>query len=87
MLALWDIESAFPSLSHDWIWLRLVALGFPQVFIDLVRALYFFNSAHIFGSFAFFVTSGALQGCPLSGFIFATATVPVLEFVTKEIDG
>ena len=45
------------------------------------------DAVFIVNHVAFIMGSGALQGCPLSGFIFATSTSPFMSYIEIEIDG
>ena len=79
ILAFWDFGSAFPSLAHAWVFTVLAAMKLPLEFIALVTALYGNSSTVTIGEkgteLLFFVTSGVLQGCPLSGMLFVWAMV------------
>ncbi len=79
-LMFWDVATAFPSLSHEWLWIALKSMQIPLGFINLVvRALYKNCSATTRWGSSFStleVLSGVLQGCPLSGMLFAIALNP-----------
>ena len=84
VLMLFDYMSAFPSVSHAWIVYVLTYLDFPSGLLVLVRKLDAFNKAY-YGSetgivFMFFVLSGVLQGCPLSGSLFVIVIDPLVHF-------
>jgi hypothetical protein len=90
ILALWDIASAFPSVSHEWLMLVLDLIGAPCGLRNLVRALY--RACRAFAvmngdiRFLYFVQSGVLQGCPLSGMLFAIIFDPFLRHLEAVID-
>ena len=85
-LAFWDIKAAFPSLNHDFLWLVLRALRFPFHIIRFLHAIYNLNCAFVMHTFAVVISSGTMQGCPLSGFLFATATSHFLSHIISSID-
>jgi hypothetical protein len=76
VLVLFDQATAFPSVFHDFIFAVLSALGFPLGFLNLCKALYHMVSAYTtVGNsvqFLFWIFSGALQGCSLSGMIYVS---------------
>ena len=90
ILALWDFASAFPSVSHEWLMLVLDLIGAPCGLRNLVRALY--RACRAFAvmngdiRFLYFVQSGVLQGCPLSGMLFAIIFDPFLRHLEAVID-
>ena len=83
ILVLFDFSAAFPSVSHTWLFLALEAMHFTPEFINMVKSLYTNNIAmyntqgcnHVL----FCIISGILQGCPLSGFLFAVVIDPFLR--------
>ena len=62
-------------MSHTWIAACPTALGIPPGAHDLIMGMYCLNLAHSAAGGAliplFLIFSGVLQGCPLSGFLFA----------------
>jgi hypothetical protein len=90
VIALFDYAAAFPSVIHAWIMLVLEGIGAPQVFIALIKGFYFWcrTATSIAGQvhFLFLILSGVLQGCPLSGMIFAIAIDPFLRYIDASID-
>ena len=74
-LACFDFAAAFPSLSHSWLFRLLAHLKLPEGFVNLVKAVYHCNTAfgRVLGALApiFLVMCGVLQGCHLSGVLFA----------------
>ena len=80
-LLLFDFKSDFSSISHDYLWASLAAIGIPVRWIDAIK-LFYQGNAHavkvggkLYPSFT--ATSGVRQGCPLSPLLFA-AVVDVL---------
>ena len=73
-----DFAAAFPSLARAFIWLVLKAIGFPEVVIACIAALYASNIHVIKTStglrFLFVAESGVMQGSPLSSLIFVIVT-------------
>ena len=81
-LCLFDYESAFPSLGHEWIFLVLSVIGAPEGFVNVQKGLYKNAAAYsqVEGrlKFLFMVLSGALTGCPMSGALLNFAIDPLL---------
>lgn len=82
-----DLAQAFPSVFHCWIFRILEAYGFPEGFTNLVKALYSFCTCYFQGAasqaFLFYIWAGVLQGCPLSGILFAVAVNPLVIATSK----
>ena len=72
--------AAFPSTSWRWIFFLLERSGIPTGLINLVKALYTQVAAHSAETRErlFWILSGILQGCPLSGSLFIIAINPLL---------
>ena len=90
VLMLFDYMSAFPSVPHAWIFLVLRFINFPSGRLVLVQKLYPSNEAS-YGSesglvFLFSILSGVLQGCPLSGSLFAIVIDLLLHFFKKHVE-
>ena len=87
LLVFFDFATAFPSVLHHWIFLVLQARGFDLGFWHLVRAIYFLKSSwyKIDGvrHFPYWVRSGVLQGCPLSGLIFVMIMDPFVKALER----
>ena len=85
VLSLFGFAAAFPSLGHSWIFACLLAFGVPEGAADLIGSIYHFNIAlaAVGGAFTplLFIFSGVLQGCPLSGFLFAMGIDPFLAWM------
>ena len=80
LIILFDLMSAFPRVSHQWLFLTLKAAGADSKLTNFIKAIYsnvrvFVNDGLDF-SFAFFAKSGVLQGCPLSASLFVIAINP-----------
>ena len=88
--AFYDFAAAVPSLFHYWLTLVLVYAGIPTGLLNIIEGIYhddqaFTNCTGIF-VFLFRIASGALQGCPLSGSLFALAIDPFLRAIAAKID-
>ena len=70
-----DFLAAFPSIFHSAIHVVFKAAGAPVGFLNFLEVLYSWCMSYLTsqGVVSFFmrITSGILQGCPLSGTIFA----------------
>ncbi len=90
MMIFWDFAAAFPSRIHEWVWKVLTAMTILRGFINVAMALYHGCSATAStgGSRAalFWVLSGVLQGCPLSGMLFALCMNPFLIMMISGAD-
>lgn len=82
-LCFFDFAAAFPSVLHSWLHGALRASGFPEGFRNVVSAMYWDCLAMGLGASGFRplfrITSGVLQGCPLSGALFVVCLNPFLE--------
>lgn len=63
--------------------------GTPQGFINIIEGMYAHNAAFTVcegvNKLAFWILSGVLQGCPLSGMLFALAMDPFLRCMKASI--
>ena len=88
-ILLFDYGAAFPSLSQDFLWLCLAAVGFPIFIINAIRQFYVRNRHYWrFGGecrFVFTVLSGVKQRCPLSALLFVIAVDPFLRALQSKI--
>ena len=82
-ILLLDFRAAFPSISHDFMWESLLAMGIPPLFVSAIQKFYV-NNVHwlciggeLFKSVV--VRSGVRQGCPLSPLIFALCSDVLLR--------
>ncbi|CAK0846857.1 unnamed protein product, partial [Prorocentrum cordatum] len=78
LLLSFDFAQAFAALSQRWLFLSLRALGLPIGILYVLAMFYFdaqmFEESHAGLTFLFIVNSGVLQGCPLSGDLYAIGT-------------
>ena len=86
----YDFAAAFPSVFREWILAVLKHIGCPQGILNVIEALYDRNTAYVRAADAlvllFEITSGVLQGCPLSGSIFAICVDPFLRWMSWRVD-
>ena len=91
MLILFDILAAFPSLSHDFLFLFLGRCEIPQGLMYYLVALYSNNAAvgtcNGIVIVLYLIESGILQGCPLSGSLFALALDTFIRMYNAELPG
>jgi hypothetical protein len=82
---LFDFASAFPSLSHDYIFAALHRLGVPPMILRALHSLYqrCRASVAIDGCDVIFIEifAGIKQGCPASGSVFALALDPFVRMM------
>ena len=90
LISLWDLMAAFPSVKHGWLFVVIENAGFPSGWINIIKAMYTlvrtFARCDADLLFLYWVLSGVLQGCPLSGMIFAFAIDPFLRKLSSEVD-
>jgi endonuclease/exonuclease/phosphatase family metal-dependent hydrolase len=88
-IILFDIMAAFPSLSHQWLFVVLAKMKVPRVIIAAFRALYrdCHATINLLGKRRrrFEILSGIRQGCPASGTLFALAMDPCIRFLIARI--
>ena len=69
-----DFRSAFPSITHDYMWDVLDAIGMPSAMIKCLQLFYRANAHFIKAGKGYFrsfsAANGVRQGCPLSGILF-----------------
>lgn len=74
-IVLFDFRAAFPSMSHEFMWDTLSAIGLPSRYIEALKLFYKSNKHFIKVGGRCFpsveVHSGVRQGCPLSPILFA----------------
>jgi endonuclease/exonuclease/phosphatase family metal-dependent hydrolase len=84
-IILFDFVSAFPSLSHDFIFAALHRLGVPPWMLRAIHALYTDCTGTIMlggeTTADISITAGIKQGCPASGTIFALALDPFIRML------
>jgi Reverse transcriptase (RNA-dependent DNA polymerase). len=75
LLALFDLEAAFPSVSHQYIWHVLDTMGLPGPWLRALQSFYVGNVNHYVHNNKpvplFDCSNGVRQGCPLSPVLFA----------------
>ena len=88
VLALFDIMAAFPSVAHRWIRVVLNRACLHLGLRNLIFCLYSLASAvgpqkgeDGESIFLYWIWRGVLQGCPLSGFIWAIVFDPFLRIL------
>ena len=88
-LVLVDLQAAFPSLSHDYLFAVLERQGIPRDFVNSIKMFYTnnFHNLKLDGdsSPAFEVRSGVRQGCPMSPVLFALALDPFLDHLCRQL--
>ena len=89
-LLLFDFRAAFPSVSHDVLWILLKIAGLPAPFVRLIRSLYK-DCRHLMRVHGKrfngpVLKSGVRQGCPLSGLLFAIVTEPVIRLLARSLE-
>lgn len=84
-----DLRKAFDTINKSYIILRLEHLGFPDIFIDWIKASILDIPFSIIcnGSTigCFHSTNGLRQGCPLSPFLFTIFMDVLSELLDNEI--
>lgn len=74
-ILLFDFKAAFPSMSHEFMWETLQAIGLPAQYIRALQQFYRDNKHQIRTRRGILesvvVRSGVRQGCPLSPLLFA----------------
>ena len=82
-LMLMDFASAFPSISQEFMFTTLRAIGIPQVAIRTIQSLYSESYCQIrhgnCTSEGFHLDAGVRQGCPLSPLIYATVAEVLMD--------
>ena len=91
LLSFWDFEAAFPSLSHEFLFLSLFFCGLPIGLLNLITGLYDDCEAYSTTTgthvLLFKIRSGVLQGCPLSGTLFVIVINPLLRAMATILTG
>ena len=82
VLALWDFQAAFPSVSHAWIHAVFRFYGFPSGFLHFLSALLFHNFAIFSGNgpcmFLYLILAGIVQGLPIGWVLLCHCCRPLL---------
>ena len=89
-LCFFDFATAFPSVIHEWLFKVFQRLRAPDGLYNLLNAVYTINITFVCVGgrlvILFVIESGVLQGCPLSGVIFAITADPAMEAFDQEIN-
>jgi len=89
--ALYDFCNAFPTVSQEWLFLVLKALGVPITLRWIIWWLYTditaYSSGAGDGSFLFHVLAGVKTGCPFSSIAFLLAVNPIVDLFLYLSDG
>lgn len=80
-----DFKGAFDRVSHKFLFKVLSKLGFPETFVNLIKALYY-NAASIVlvnghQTKKIKIKSGIRQGCTLSRDLFTFSLDPLIRFL------
>ncbi|CAK0813889.1 unnamed protein product, partial [Prorocentrum cordatum] len=85
-----DFGQAFPSLNQDFLILSLRALKLPEAFVSFVTFLYASVEGVVshLGSLVhiFWIQSGIIQGCALSGTLYALGTAVFLVDLASRVE-
>lgn len=86
-----DLEKAFDSVDHDFLWKILNKFGFPNLFIECLKRLYKnATSKVLFNGFftdPFKIECSVRQGCPLSMALFCLYIEPLIRMLYESIQG
>lgn len=84
-----DVEAAFPSVSHEWLYRFFKHIGAPAALCMCVRMAYSGLSTTVsFGTSctrSFRLRAGVRQGCPASGSIFAMLLDPWVRLLSRRL--
>ena len=90
ILCFFDFAAAFPSILHDYLLAILSLIGLPSGQRNAIHSFYHLCVSFLMNGnqlmFFTFMLSGVIQGCPLSGSLFAIALDPVLSLMNKKIE-
>ena len=91
VLLAFDFGSAFASAAQAWIFVVLHVMNLPAGFIDLCYGFFSYiigvsKKSNGITALLFLVNSGVVQGCSLSGLLFAIAINPFLAEMVNKID-
>ncbi|CAK0905106.1 unnamed protein product, partial [Prorocentrum cordatum] len=85
-----DYGAAFPSLSQEFMYVVLNEMQVPRAFLSIIDQLYLeleaFAMVRNTPTHAWWVTSGIVQGCSLSGSLYAAATAPFLVDLQLQLE-
>ena len=83
-----DFAAAFPGVNHVWIFHALEKTELPEFICRFLRRIHYDSTTHV--EFAgttrgqFLMARSVRQGCPASGFLFATAFDPIFRCSRKQ---
>jgi hypothetical protein len=90
-ILLFDFKAAFPSMSHEFMWETLEAIGLPKQYIRALQQFYKDNKHQIrtcMGTMeSVVVHSGVRQGCPLSPLLFTICADILLREIAQTLTG
>ncbi|CAK0807904.1 unnamed protein product [Prorocentrum cordatum] len=85
-----DYGAAFPSLSQEFMRAVLNEMQAPRACLSIIDQLYLeleaFAMVRNTPTHAWWVTSGIVQGCSLSGSLYAAATAPFLVDLQRQLE-
>ena len=88
-ILLFDFKAAFPSMSHEFMWETLEAIGLPKQYIRALQQFYKDNKHQIrtcMGTMeSVVVHSGVRQGCPLSPLLFTICADILLREIAQTL--
>ena len=83
-----DLQKAYDSIGHEFLFGVLAGMGMPGEFVGWLRALYGRATSRVlvrgFLGEAFAVDSGVRQGCPLSPGLFVCAIEPLAQRIRRD---
>jgi hypothetical protein len=90
-IILFDFRAAFPSVSHEYLWDALEAIGIPHQYVEMLKLFYIDNrhKLKVCGELvnSVVVHSGVRQGCPLSPLLFALVADILLREISSCLSG
>ena len=89
LLAGIQLDVAFPSLNHVFVWKVLKKYGIPKGIINAIKGMYYNHSVKLRRRgrllTGFIIGTGIKQGCPCSGSIFALALDPFIRYLLTRV--
>ena len=90
ILCFFDFAAAFPSILHDYLMAIISKIGLPTGQRNAIHSFYRLCVSFLMSGnqlvFFTFLFSGVIQGCPLSGSLFAIAMDPILRLMQQKIE-